>query len=54
MRHWQIIEDKIRDKYQSSPIIVFVKAQSKVKELKLIADQNRLIFYDASTEAKLM
>ena len=52
--HWQIIEDKIRDKYQSSPIVVFVKAQSKVKNLKEIAIRNQLLFYDASTDAKLM
>ena len=52
--YWKLIEEKIAKYKESYPIIVFLKKQSQVKELKAIAARQRLTFYDAMTEAKLL
>ena len=53
-QYWSIIEDRIRDHRNSKPIIAFVKEKAKASKLKEIAQSNRMRYYEATTDTKLI
>ena len=50
-QYWELIRDKIKSQRLTKPIIVFVKEKVKAKMLKMFAQELRLPYYEATTDA---